>query len=382
MTESDLQPLPYNTAAWPGCQGRLRCIPEDFQVREIPLYEPSGAGEHLYLWVEKRNLSTGALVAHLSKMMKVPQSRFGFAGKKDARAVTRQWISVHTPLDPDLASLEIPQLRILQATRHLNKLRKGHLRGNRFRLVIRGIDGKVQVDPILLSIKNEGFPNFFGEQRLGSGLENAILGRSLVRGTLPLKGNLERLRFITNAYQSALFNQISARRLKAAGHIGRMMAGDLAVLHRNGACFLVDEKMLPEIQHRSENHEVSPSAPLFGSAIPLASLQPGEIESAVLDSENLTSESFRLGGKRTTAKGERRAIRAFAHDLSCQEAILDGELSLVLEFWLSKGVYATSLVRELMKNDSLSGWEETAWPKGIRATPSNEKGANGKHTAL
>jgi tRNA pseudouridine13 synthase len=374
---SPTPPLPYATAALPGCGGTLRAAPDDFAVEELPAYLPSGAGEHLYLWIEKRGLSTAAVAAHLARVLEVPPAAIGGAGKKDAQAVARQWLSVHTPSDPDPAALALVSasggLRVLAASRHGNKLRPGHLRGNRFRIVLRDARRDGSAEAVLERLAGEGLPNYFGTQRLGPGLDNARAGRRLLRGGGPRGVRsgpaLERARFVVNAYQSALFNALVAQRLGALGSLETLLAGDLALLHRNGAAFAVDEAGLADAQARAAAHELSPSAPLFGYRVTLAAGQPGAWEQALLAREGLGAESFRLRNGRLSPKGERRAVRAFATDLRWvwQDATdaIDAAGSaavpaLTLEFTLAPGVYATALLREVMKNDDLRALPDAA----------------------
>jgi tRNA pseudouridine13 synthase len=260
-------------------------------------------------------------------------------------------------------------VRVLAASRHGNKLRAGHLRGNRFRIVLRDARQDGSAEAVLAHLAREGFPNCFGIQRLGLGLENARDGRSLLWAGGPRQTRgaaaLERARFVVNAYQSALFNALVAQRLDALGSLETLLAGDLALLHRNGAAFAVDEAGLPAAQARAAAHELSPSAPLFGYRTTLAEGQPGAWEQALLAREGLTPESFRLRSGRLSPKGERRAVRAFADDLrwAWQDAPDVTEASstttapaLTLEFTLAPGVYATALLREVMKNDDLRAW--------------------------
>jgi len=337
-----------------GCGGRIKFVPGDFQVEEIPLYPLKGKGEHLYILLEKESRGTEEVAAHIARTIGIARGRIGYAGKKDAQAVSRQWFSIQTERDPDLSPLNCRGIRLISTGRHANKLRRGHLWGNRFRIVIRGIDANSAYAAILENIACHGFPNFFGGQRLGLRMSSAIFGRGLVHREAPYRGPAERLRFQVNAYQSLLFNRVTALRLSTCistpGGWGRIMEGDLPVLHRNGASFPAGREELDTLQDRAEQGEISPSAPLFGYRVPLSKGLPGQWERKLLFEEDLSLEMFRLGGKRRSPKGERRPVREFAHGLRW-ERWDDGETPcLTLWFELRRGVYATSLVREIMKN--------------------------------
>src|SRR5437867_941861 len=130
--------VPFLTSDLPGVGGRIKEQIEDFEVEEIPAYEPSGQGDHLYLWIEKRDVGAEFLVRELAKRLGIRAGEIGAAGLKDRRAVTRQWVCVPAAVEDRLTQVDGGGIRVLNVTRHTNKLRPGHLRGNRFRVLIRG----------------------------------------------------------------------------------------------------------------------------------------------------------------------------------------------------------------------------------------------------
>ena len=130
---------PLLTADLPGIGGTLKARPEDFDVEEIPAYAPSGEGEHLFLWIEKTGVSADELTRHLSRTLDISPGEMGTAGLKDKYAVTRQFVSVPRRIESLLPSLDTDGIRLLHATPHRNKLRTGHLNGNRFRVLVRDV---------------------------------------------------------------------------------------------------------------------------------------------------------------------------------------------------------------------------------------------------
>jgi len=345
--------LPYATPRALCCGGRIKAVPEDFQVDELPLYPASGQGEHLYVRLWKRGLSTRAAAQRLSAATGVPVQRIGWAGQKDAQAVTTQWLSIHAA-DAPVHLAEGPDLQILEATRHGNKLRRGHLRGNRFRVRVRdallGEDWEQLVD----SCTRSGFPNLFGAQRFGPDGQNASAGARLLQRLRGARRLHETERFLIHAFQAALFNALVARRMAETDSLSRLLPGDLALLHRNGATFAVTPASLGETQARADRAEVSPSAPLLGCRVPLAEDEPGAWERETLAKAGLTPESFRFGSKDASVAGERRAVRSFPEDLAWHlEGNRDAPGALIIEFTLGPGVYATALLRELMKTPDL-----------------------------
>jgi tRNA pseudouridine13 synthase len=181
-----ITPGRYLTGDLPGVGGRIRQRPEDFIVEEIPLYDPCGTGEHIYLYVQKVNLSTSALVEIVARHFGVRPADVGYAGLKDRRAVTRQVLSVHVPgrRPEDFPALVHERVSVLWVDRHTNKLRRGHLRGNRFAIRIRGVPtaSVLTARRVMQALERAGVPNRIGEQRFGYLQTNHLIGRAVLRG--------------------------------------------------------------------------------------------------------------------------------------------------------------------------------------------------------
>jgi tRNA pseudouridine13 synthase len=336
---------PFLTSDIPGIGGRIRFAPEDFQVEERPLYLPCGEGEHLYVTITKRGLSTPDLVRRLSSSLGIKAQAIGVAGLKDARAVTTQMVSLQGVTPDQVSGLKtddaILSLRILG--RHRNRLRTGHHAGNRFRLVIRNVaeHAAETVPAILHQLSTRGMPNYFGPQRQGKRGDNYEVGAALLYDARRReKMNRATRIWYLNTYQSHLFNRILARRVNS---IDRVFVGDWATKLENGACFEVDDA--EKEQPRVDRFEISPTGILFGSRVSWASGEPGQIEEAVIAEAGTTKETLVAAAKACGFRGERRALRVPLAEL---EWSLSGD-SLALSFSLPPGAYATSVLRELMK---------------------------------
>jgi tRNA pseudouridine13 synthase len=392
----------YLTASLPGTGGILRREPADFCVEEVPLYEACGEGEHLYLTVEKTGLTTFDLLRQLARALRCPERDIGYAGLKDARAVTRQTVSIPLRRPEDVAGLALPGVRILAARLHRNKLRLGHLAGNRFRIRIHQPEAEAcaRAETILGVLAELGVPNRFGDQRYGVLGNSHRIGRAIVTGDFAaavreivgdpgeilhpdwqaaalafragdLRTALERLprhchperrllevlrsgqppreavlalprkllRLYLSAYQSSLFDRLVDMRLTS---LEQLWPGDLAMKHVNGACFEVADPAAE--QPRADAFEISPTAPLFGCKVRLAGGQAGLLERSLLDKEKLHLEAFRLPGG-LTMEGERRPLRVPLSELSVQTDQGD----LLLAFRLPKGSFATAVLHEVMK---------------------------------
>lgn len=332
--------LPIQSAHLPGIGGRIKTTPEDFVVVELPLYEPAGAGEHVYVRHRRTGANTQDLAHHLARLFGLRPFDVGVAGLKDKIAVAEQTFSLPLP-KADVEEVvrkvagELPG-EVLWARRHGNKLRRGHLLGNRFEVLVRDVaaDATERAAAIAESISTSGLANFYGEQRLGED------GRNVAKG-------LERLRddrrdWLSNlhrtAWQADVFNTWLVDRL-AAGTFAGVLAGDVAKRLDNGALFDVEDEAVDCA--RAERGEITASGPLFGSDMRRARGAPAEHEERLLAASGVTWDEL----ERSRLLGSRRAARILVKELTV-EAVPAG---VWLRFQLPKGSYATVLVREFTR---------------------------------
>jgi tRNA pseudouridine13 synthase len=355
-------PPPLLTADLPGLGGRIKAVPEDFEVEEIPAYEPSGGGEFLYLWVEKRDMGADYFGRQVARRLEIAPGEVGMAGLKDRHAVTRQWISVPAAAAERLDRLEGDGVRLLKVSRHGNKLRAGHLRGNRFRILVRDVVPEARADDRLARtlerLCREGVPNFYGPQRFGRDFETLRLGLALLRGEPPPpspSGRRHNLRspflrkLALSAAQSGLFNAYLARRL-TDGLLRRVLAGDAMAKWPFGGLFVVED--VAREQARFDARETVTAGPIFGRKTFAAAGEAAGREAAVLSDAGLSRASFAGFGK--LAQGTRRHNLIYVEDLS---AGFEPE-GVRLTFTLPAGSYATVLLREVMKTGLADADEE------------------------
>jgi tRNA pseudouridine13 synthase len=319
--------------------GQLKAAPEDFMVEELPAYLPSGEGEHLFLWIEKRGTSTPEVVSALATALQVPQREIGYAGLKDRQAVARQWISVPAIAEPRLPLIAIPGVSVLEHRRHRNKLRTGHLKANRFRIRIRHPLDLEAARAAVECLRTEGLPNYYGAQRFGRGRQNPELGKALLQGQrLPRIDRFRRKLFLS-AYQSSLFNRALDRRIRA-GAFSAALEGDVMQRLDSGGLFLCEDPASE--QPRLAAFEISPAGPLFGPKMIAARGRPAEAEAQLLVEEGLALAQFKAGGGET--QGGRRPYRLPVP--TCQIESEGADAWLMFE--LPKGSYATALLREVL----------------------------------
>lgn len=340
---------PLLTADLPGLGGRIKSQPEDFEVEEIPAYQPCGSGDFLFLWIEKRGLGAEYFVRQIARRLEVATTEIGTAGLKDRHAVTRQMVSVPARVEDRLGQLDGDGIRLLQVNKHTNKLKPGHLHGNRFRILIRDADDHGGALPAILErLEQQGLPNYYGEQRFGHGGETLRAGLAMLHGDRPAatsdRKNDWRKPFLRklalSAAQSGLFNHCLGRRL-LDGLYRRVLPGDVMSKWPFGGMFVAED--VSREQERFDARETVTSGPMFGRKMFAAAKEAAERESATLREFGLTPSSFTGFGK--LMQGTRRHNIVYPGSLS---AVLEAE-GLRLSFTLPAGSYATVLLRELMK---------------------------------
>lgn len=339
--------LPYLTASLPGIGGRLKDQPADFVVDEIPAYEPSGTGEHLFLWIEKKDLPHDQLLRRLSKILDLSVNDIGSAGIKDRRAVTRQYVSVPARCSDRVDQLNSEELQVLRAVKHGNKLKTGHLRGNRFSIVLRAVtaDAPTRIAPIVEVLQKVGFPNYYGDQRFGIEGQTLRLGYDLLAGRktpreIPYQKRKFLLRLALSSVQSDLFNKALAARLQD-GLLSTVLNGDVMEVIESGGKFVAED--VSREQSRLDAGETCVTGPMFGVKMLSPRNVAAERETALLEQSGL--KIAELANFAQLLSGARRAFVIRPGELTSR-AIDEG---MRIEFSLPSGTYATVLLRELMK---------------------------------
>ena len=326
----------------PTLSGRLRAVPEDFQVREEIPFTLEGAGEHLWLWVRKRGANTDWVARRLAERAGVSPGAVSYAGLKDRHAVTEQWFSVHLPgrAEPDWSANPDPEFTVLNAVRHTRKLRRGALSGNAFRITIRDLTGDPdELATRLQLIAATGVPNYFGEQRFGHEGGNLEQAEAMLRGELKVRDRHQRGLYLSAA-RSALFNAVLARRV-TEGTWNQPLPGEVLMLDGSHSIFAVDA-VDETIYQRVAAFDLHPTGPLWGAGTVRSSGPVRELEEAVAAMLPVFREGLAAAG----LEQERRALRLMARDatLECPEPGV-----AVLAFRLPAGAYATTVLRELIE---------------------------------
>jgi tRNA pseudouridine13 synthase len=421
MKESELGLEVFLTEGTPGIGGKLRKIPEDFQVDEISILPPADPeGKFVIAKVWHRNWEANRLVRRLGSNLRIGRAKIGFAGTKDGRSLSTQLMSFNAPIEA-VQSLAIPDVEILDAYRARRMISIGDLVGNRFKIGVADIDAGVDAKAICDSVKAKldstgGFPNFFGIQRFGSVRPiTHLIGKDLIRGDFegavmryvanpmdeegseandarrvlqetrdferafrefPMKLSFERtmighmkdnptdylgalrllpynlLMMFVHAYQSHLFNRILSERIRKGMSLREPEVGDLVLPlsktnvpdHDNSILVSVDN--LEKATRNAKEGKAFVSGLLYGTESVFADGRMGEIERKIVEAEEISKLDFQIVGLReASSKGSRREILSSYKDL----AINVGEGEATFQFTLTKGCYATTLMREFMK---------------------------------
>lgn len=338
MNEIDL----LGVTAWsnPCGTAQLKAIAEDFQVDEVLDIPLTGEGEHLWLWIEKRNLNTEEVAKRLARTIHVPIRQVSYAGLKDRLALTRQWFSIHLAgkADPDLSGLENDQLRILKTTRHQRKLQRGTHSANRFiiRLTQLSVDQQA-IEERLKTISKQGVPNYFGLQRFGfdgNNVQDAQLWAE--KHAFPEQRNI-RSRLLSSA-RSYLFNKILDRRIQQ-GNWNTIVKGDILSFTDSRSFFPAEQDS--DIDPRFDALDIHPTGPMWGDG------DLATIEEALLLEQQVIAHYSQLSSWLVEAgmRQERRVLRLPVKNLTWQYIKPD---ILQLAFTLPAGCFATVVVRELV----------------------------------
>lgn len=326
---------------------RIKAKPEDFRVDEVPLYEPQGTGDHLYVAFEKRGLSTFDAVRMLSAHLGANSRDVGVAGMKDKWAVTTQTVSVPChPKDDTMADKALAfasdGLRVLSAKRHGNKLKTGHLAGNRFGIVLRDVPADRVGEALdkLATAGTHGVPNAFGEQRFGRDRDNADRALAWLRGDNqgPRDGKLKRL--LISALQSRIFNDVLLARV-SAGNAHGAIEGDVMQVVASGGLFYCTDAQADLLRVRAG--EICPTGPMPGPKMKAPQGKVLELEREI--ERSVVGDNFDWSRAGNLAEGTRRALWLAVEALSARAGEEPG--SIAVEFVLPKGAYATTVLSEV-----------------------------------
>ncbi|MDR5899794.1 tRNA pseudouridine(13) synthase TruD [Halomonas vilamensis] len=328
--------------------GRYRAAPEDFIVEEQLDFTPEAHGEHLWLYIEKRNQTTLEVVKQLARRCDATPKDIGYSGMKDRVAITQQWLSVHLPgrdAPVDLTErLAVVDVRVLAQARHPRKLKRGVHRTNRFTLRLSG-EAVDSGDVIARweALCAQGVANYFGPQRFGLG------GRNLARAEAVLargwRKRDDRQGMLLSSARSFLFNELLSARINAS-HWNTPLAGDTLMLDGTQSVFRTDE-VDPTLKARAEALDIHPTGVLWGVGYTPDESPAQRFEAGLAERHPVLCD----GLSRSGVKPARRALR-----MRLGEPDLTVEAgNVVLTFSLPRGSFATAVLGELIAHPDFAG---------------------------
>jgi len=399
----------------PGIGGRIKVFPEDFVVMEDPLPQIFEGRKQVIFLLKKRNWDTMTVIREIAKRAGISHWEIGFAGTKDKRAVTYQYISVPAEAKGKVEALQIRDVE-LRFVSYGRLIKLGHLLGNRFRIIVRGVGGEAfeRTKAIVRELRGKGgFPNYFGYQRFGERrVVNHLVGKLLLRGEFDEAAKLfigeadgtmegddarrcfsetgdvelalrefpgflryERmmlreykktgswrraflvlpmpiLRIFIHSYQSYLFNLYLSRRIEESLPLNEALVGDIVVQVKGGIpyrdrTYRATETNIAFVNEKIEQSQAMVSGPLFGFAMRRAEGLPRRLEEEILEGEGISLEAFKRLPKPMAEPGGRRELLIRPIGLTYGYSTGTG---MCFRFFLPKGVYATSVLREIMKD--------------------------------
>ncbi|WP_297497099.1 tRNA pseudouridine(13) synthase TruD [Thermococcus sp.] len=398
-----------------GIGGKIKALPEDFVVIEESLPQIFEGRKQAVFLLKKRNWDTMAVIREIAKRTGISHREIGFAGTKDKRAVTYQYISVPAGVKEKVEALQIRDVE-LSFVSYGRFIKLGHLLGNRFRIIVKGVgeDAFERTKEIVRELRGKGgFPNYFGYQRFGERrVVNHLVGKLLLQGKfdeaaklfigeadgtmegddarrhfseagdveLALRefpgflryermmlqvykktGSWKRaflalpmpiLRIFVHSYQSYLFNLYLSMRIEEGLPLNEALVGDIVVQVKGGIphrdrTYRVTETNVSFVNEKIKQSQAMVSGPLFGFLMRRAKGLPGRLEEGILEEEGISLEAFKRLPKSMAEPGGRREL--LIRPIGLTYGYIPGT-GICLRFFLPKGVYATSVLREIMKD--------------------------------
>ncbi|WP_291950721.1 tRNA pseudouridine(13) synthase TruD [Campylobacter sp.] len=341
----------------------------DFVVREKPLYDFSGKGEHLILHIQKKDLSTSEALRILSEQTGVKMRDFGYCGLKDKQGLTTQYISMPKKFEGNLKNFQHEKMKILENFIHDNKLRIGHLKGNSFFIRLKKVSNidALKIKQAFDTLKNQGFANYFGYQRFGKFQDNFYQGLEILRGKKNIK-NKKIQDFLISAFQSELFNKYLSKRIEISRFIEefnekevreiymldkqeykslkeqkqffKLLQGEVLGHYPFGKCFIC-ENLQDELE-RFMQRDISAMGLLLG--MKAYECQIGSLAQKIESEIFLDFYEYKI-----KMQGSRRFLWSYMQD--CKYYYDEEKAHCILEFFLQKGSYATIVLEEILHID-------------------------------
>ena len=339
----------------------LKQIPEDFIVKEVNNLTLKDSGRYAYFKLTKTNRNTLDVIKELARRIKTNEKQIGFAGSKDKQAVTEQIISTYGVKKEKVLETDIDNAKFEFIGYGNKPLSLGDLEGNNFEITIRNLD-KEKIEKITF------LENYFDEQRFSK--NNVNIGRflvkkdfksaanltdnckeSLIRNPTDFVGALTKipirlLRMFVNSYQSYIWNKVVAEFLEKNYKEGTKVAYSL------GELYFTSEKQKDNLELKNSIKNFKAPLVGFGSE-ELENEEIKPIFKKIMAEENLKYTDFVIKQiPQITLEGDLRDVFVEVKYLQIsdveEDELNEGKKKVKVSFFLSKGSYATMVVRKLV----------------------------------
>jgi tRNA pseudouridine13 synthase len=172
---------------------KLKRLPDDFRVEELPAVQPGARGRYTFYCLTKRGLGTPEAVDLIVRRWNLARSQVGYGGLKDRHALTVQYLTI---LNGPARLLREPSFTLEPLGRLTHPYGPSHFAGNRFQIVLRDLSRAAAAHAVqaLAELPRDGLPNYFDAQRFGSvGFDGGFIAEAW------LKGDPERALFLAIA---------------------------------------------------------------------------------------------------------------------------------------------------------------------------------------
>jgi tRNA pseudouridine13 synthase len=322
---------------------KIKQVPEDFVVKEILDFALSENGKIPVFLLKKRDYTTEDAVARIADFYHVSRKYIGYAGIKDRKAVTEQYISINV-LRRKFEEMHLADLNLTFFGYIDEPIYTGRLKGNQFGIIIRNV---ALSDCERLRKNSSGpmfVPNLYGEQRFSK--NNAEIGRRI------LKRDFKKAAELAAEGNGAIKDFLEKHPTDYAGGLRRLPlkisklfvhSYQSELFNRAAADFLSRNKS-------AKNQKI----PIVGFGTEFEDSTIKGIYLRILEEEGITLRDFIIRGiPELSSEGNERDLFAEVSDFKMGTIDADelnaGAKKVSVSFSLPKGCYATVAIEFLMR---------------------------------
>ena len=379
--------------------------------------QESSNGKHQIVKIKANNWDTHVLVKELSRKLNIGQKSIGFAGTKDKRAITTQHFSVKTSRE-NLSAINLENIELEFLHSSIKPIRLGNLVGNKFKIKVTSSSNNEHITNIFSELEGffpnyfgiqrfgavRPITHIVGEKIVQGDYEGAVLdyltigspnfagheGREYLSETKDFTKSLEKFpphmlferqllghlsrnegdytgaiiqlpeslsKMLVHGYQSLIFNKVLDMRIKEGMDACLPQIGDY-VMPADGyggpdqrVTIEVTERNQSKLSKRCREGKAWVAGLLPGANSNFSKGRQGELEKEVMNAFGVEFKDFIIDEiPELSSYGMYRPLFQKYNDI---EVDYDSD-NPVFSFWLHKGTYATSFLREIMKSSDVT----------------------------